>query len=149
MGLADELRGSKVCIDTAPFIYFIEKHPKYMRVIRPVFAHIDTGQIQAITSTITLLEVLVHPYRKKDKALAERYQNILLNSSGLTTLEISHEISKSAASLRASYSIRTPDAIQIAAGLAQTATSFLTNDPDLKKVSEIRVLVLDDYLHGP
>jgi hypothetical protein len=27
MGLVDELRGSRVCIDTAPFIYFIEKDP--------------------------------------------------------------------------------------------------------------------------
>ena len=149
MGLADELRGTRVCIDTALFIYLIEKHPKYLELIKPVFAHIDSGHIQAVTSTITLLEVLVHPCRKKDMALAERYRGILLHSSGLTIIEISHEISQSAASLRASYSIRTPDAIQIAAGLAQTATSFLTNDPDLKKVSEIRVLVLDDYLHGP
>ena len=25
MGLVDELRGLRICIDTAPFIYFIEK----------------------------------------------------------------------------------------------------------------------------
>lgn len=30
MGLVDEFRGSIVCIDTAPFIYFIEKNSKYL-----------------------------------------------------------------------------------------------------------------------
>lgn len=47
--------------------------------------------------------------------------------------------------MRAKYSIRTPDAIQIAVGIIYGATKFLTNDPDLKKISEIEVLVLDDF----
>lgn len=58
MGLVDELQGSRICIDTAPFIYFIEKDPKYLDIIRPLFAEIDAGKIHAVTSTITLLEVL-------------------------------------------------------------------------------------------
>ena len=29
MGLVDELQGSRICIDTAPLLYFIEKDPKY------------------------------------------------------------------------------------------------------------------------
>ena len=52
MGLVDELRGSRICIDTAPFIYFIEKDTKYLNIIRPFFAEIDAGKIDAITSTI-------------------------------------------------------------------------------------------------
>jgi hypothetical protein len=59
MGLVDELRGSRICIDTAPFIYFMEKDPKYLNIIKPVFAEIDAGKIDAITSTVTLIEVLV------------------------------------------------------------------------------------------
>lgn len=37
-------------------------------------------------------------------------------------------------------------AIQIAVGVLYGAEKFLTNDPDLKKVSEIKVLSLGDYL---
>jgi predicted nucleic acid-binding protein len=51
-----------------------------------------------------------------------------------------------ASRLRAKYSMRTPDALQIAVGVLYGATKFLTNDPDLKRVSEIKILVLDDYL---
>jgi predicted nucleic acid-binding protein len=111
-----------------------------------VFVEIDLGNIEAITSTITLLEVLVHPLRVGNETLAGKYREILLFSEGLTTIEILHEISEIASRLRAKYSIRTPDAIQIAVGIRYGASKFLTNDPNLKKVSDIEVLVLDDYL---
>ncbi len=131
MGLVDELRGLRICVDTAPLIYFIEKHPKYLNIVRPVFIEIDAGKIEAITSTITLLEVLVLPFKTKNEKLAERYREILLHSEGLTTFEILHEISEMASKLRARYSIKTPDAIQIAVGVLYGATKFLSNDPDL------------------
>ena len=146
MELIDELRGSRIFIDTAPFIYFIEKHPKYLNVVRPVFIEINDGKIEAITSTITLLEVLVHPFKTKNDILAEKYREIILYSEGLTTFEILHEVSEMSSRLRAEYSIKTPDAIQIAVGMLYGADKFLTNDPDLKKVTDIEVLALDDFL---
>lgn len=146
MGLVEELQGLRVCIDTAPFIYFIEKNIKYHGLLRPVFAGIDSGRIIALTSTITLLEVLVLPLRIKNKDLAERYRELLLYADGLTTYEILHEVSDMASKLRAKYSIRTPDAIQIAVGLIYGADVFLTNDSDLKKIFDIKVLILEDFL---
>lgn len=146
MGLVDELRGSRICIDTAPFIYFIEKDTKYLNIIRPLFAEVDAGKIDAITSTITLLEVLVLPFKTKNESLAEEYREILLNAEGLTTYEIVHEVSELSSKLRAKYGIRTPDAIQIAVGIIYGADAFLTNDANLKKVTDIRVLILEDFL---
>ena len=145
MGLIEELRGQRICLDTAPIIYFIEENEKYRNILRPIFVEIDSGNIEAITSTITLLEVLVHPLRTGNETLAQRYREILLFSANLMTFEISHEISEMASRLRAKYSIRTPDAIQMAVGIQYGATDFLTNDPNLKKVSEIKVFVLADY----
>ena len=146
MGLVDELRGLRICIDTAPFIYFIEKNPKYLGLLRPFFAEINAGKIDALTSTITLLEVLVLPFKTKNESLAEKYRDILLYAEGLTTFEIFHEVSELSAKLRAKYSIRTPDAIQIAVGIIYGADAFLTNDSGLKKVSDIRVVILEDFL---
>ena len=117
MGLVDELRGSRICIDTAPFIYFIEKDPKYLNIVRPLFAEIDAGKIDAVTSTITLLEVLVLPFKTENESLAKEYREILLHAEGLTTYEIGHEVSELSSKLRAEYAIRTPDAIQIAVGI--------------------------------
>jgi len=146
MGLVDELRGSRICIDTALFIYFIEKDPKYLNIIRPLFTEIDAGKIDAVTSTITLLEVLVLPFKTGNESLAEEYREILLHAEGLTTYEIVHAVSELSSKLRAKYAIRTPDAIQIAVGIKYGADTFLTNDSDLKKVKGIRVVILEDFL---
>jgi predicted nucleic acid-binding protein len=146
LGLVDQLRGLRVCIDTAPIIYFIEKNQRYLNVVRPVFAEIDAGRIEAITSTITLLEVLVQPIKANNSRLAEKYREVLLSSEGLTTYEILHKVSEMSSELRAKYSIKTPDAIQVAISILYGANKFITNDPALKKVSDIDVLVLDDFL---
>jgi predicted nucleic acid-binding protein len=145
LGLVEQLRGQRVCIDTAPIIYFIEKHPKYMNLLHPLFIEIDAGNIEAITSTITLLEVLVLPLRNNNEILAEQYREILLYSEGLTTFEIFHEVSELAANLRAKHNIKTPDALQISTGITYKANLFLTNDPSLKRIPDIKVLVLDDF----
>ena len=99
MGLTPLLAGKKIFIDTAPIIYFIEKNSRYHDVVKPVIALIDARQAQGVTSTITLLEVLVHPLRDGNKKLADKYKAILLSATGLLTLEISHEISERAALL--------------------------------------------------
>ncbi len=146
MGLTEQLDGLSICIDTAPFIYFIERNSVYLNLVRPVFAKIDAGEIEAITSTITLLEVLIHPFRTNDVMLAEKYRQILLYSESVTTFEILNEISEMASKLRAKYSIKAPDALQISTGIFYGADKFLTNDTDLKRVDEIEVLVLNDFI---
>ena len=144
MGLVERLTGQRVCIDTAPFIYYIERKEKYSAFLNPLFDEIAAGNIDAFTSAITLIEVLVHPFRTGNTALAEKYRDILLNAEGLTTFGIHHEISFEAARLRASYAIKTPDAIQIATGKVYGADTFVTNDAGLRKIPEINVLLLDD-----
>jgi predicted nucleic acid-binding protein len=104
------------------------------------------GKIDAITSTVTLSEVLVLPFKMKNETLAEKYREILLYSDGLTTFEIFHDVSELSSRLRAKYSIRTPDAIQIAVGIIYGADTFLTNDSSLKRVIDIKIVVLEDFL---
>jgi len=130
------------------FYLFHEKDPKYLNIVRPIFAEIDAGNIEALTSTITLLEVLVLPFKTINESLAEEYREILLHSEGLTTYEIVHEVSELAAKLRVKYTIRTPDAIQMAVGILYGADTFLTNDSGLKKVKDIKVVTLEDFLGG-
>lgn len=70
MGFLDDIQGQIVALDTAPLIYFIEQHPTYHPVVRPLLAALAMGEFTAVTSTITLLETLVHPLRTKQLALA-------------------------------------------------------------------------------
>ena len=59
----DALRGATVGLDTAPLIYFIERHPTYVEKPRPFFAATERCEFQLATSFVTLLEVLVRPLR--------------------------------------------------------------------------------------
>jgi predicted nucleic acid-binding protein len=146
MGWVDALQGQVIALDTAPLIYFIEEHPTYLPIIDSFFKKLDKGSIRVVTSVITLSEVLVKPLREGDTQLAQQYRDILLNIEGLTTVEISVAIAEKVAQLRSQYSLRTPDAIQIATALESGATALLTNDIRLPVLSNLQMLVLDKLI---
>jgi predicted nucleic acid-binding protein len=50
--------------------------------------------------------------------------------------------------LRATYRLRTVDAVQIATALEHGATAFLTNDRRLRHVDEVTITLLGDHLTG-
>ena len=66
----EKLYGTTVGLDTAPLIYFIEKHPVYLQLVRPFFLDLELGDFEVVTSTLTLTEVLVHPYKFGNQRLA-------------------------------------------------------------------------------
>ncbi|MCZ7673781.1 MAG: PIN domain-containing protein [Chloroflexi bacterium] len=144
MGVLEELVGTAVGLDTTPLIYFIEKNPTYHPLVRPFFVALAEGQFTVVTSTITLVETLVHPIRTNHHEIAQRYREILLNTTGLTMYDISPDIAQKAAQIRANHNIRTPDAIQLATAVQGGATFFLTNDLALRKFPDIKVIVVDD-----
>ncbi|MFH1580567.1 MAG: PIN domain-containing protein [Pseudomonadota bacterium] len=141
----NDLRGKTVGLDTAPLIYFIEENQTYLEAVRIFFEAMDRGDFAVVTSTVTLLEVLVHPLRSNNRELAAEYRDILLNSR-LMTLEVSNTIAEQAAQLRATHNIRTPDAIQISAALNAGASHFFTNDVRLPAISSIQIISLDSLI---
>jgi predicted nucleic acid-binding protein len=143
MEWVDALRGRTVGLDTAPFIYLIEEHPKYLPLVDPFFQALDRGEIRVVTSTITLLELLVHPLRKRNVELAVLYRTVLLNAAGLETLPVTAAIAEQAAAIRAEFGLPAPDAIQIATAVSAGATAFVTNDRGIPAVGPIRLIQLD------
>lgn len=142
--LAHALQGvQRLAVDTAPIIYFIEANPRYDALVTEVFRRIAAGVPEGLCSVMTLTEVLVHPLRQGNRQLAQEYTNLLLASPHFSTVPIDATTAKTAADLRARYNLRTPDAIQIAAALEQGCEAFLTNDATLARVTDLRVLVLD------
>lgn len=139
------LRGNTVGLDTAPLIYFIEENPTYIDAVKYFFEAMERGDFTVVTSTVTLLEVLIHPLRSNNTLLAKEYRDILLNSE-LITVDVSSTIAEQAAHLRALHNIRTPDAIQISAALYSGATHFFTNDIRLPEIPAIQILSLDSLV---
>ena len=143
--IADALSNvTRLALDTVALIYFVEEHPDYIARVDQVFHRIDQGEMEAVTSILTLTEVLVQPIRKGDASLRERYRTLLLHSRHFRTLPIESAIAVRAADIRARYGLRTPDALQIATALESGCDAFLTNDLRLRRIVEIPVLLLDD-----
>lgn len=138
------LRGKTVALDTAPLIYFIERNRQYRNILRPFFAAVAKGDTRIVTSTLTLMEVLVHPLRHGNELLAHRYSDILLSSPNVTTVPITSAIAKTAAQLRATTSLKTPDAIQLATAITEKVDVLLTGDRDFRSSSTLPVFRVSD-----
>lgn len=135
---------SLIAFDTAPIINFVEANPVYDALVSEIFQKVDDGEIIAVTSVISLCEVLVHPIRNKNQSLRKRHRDILQNSPNFFTKSINPSIAEVAAGLRADYNLRTPDALQIATALENNCEAFLCNDKGLKRITELKILVLDE-----
>jgi predicted nucleic acid-binding protein len=145
MKLAEALDGvTALGIDTAPLIYFVEGHATFLELMRVVIQRIDAGQITGYSSVVTLTEVLTQPLRQGNPTLEVEYRTLLLNSRNFILLAITAEIAELAAELRARHNLRTPDALQIAAALYSGCQAFLTNDQELARVSDLRIIVLGE-----
>ncbi len=89
------------------------------------------------------------PIEAGDVELAKRFSEFLKFGKNISLIEISETMADRAGRLRGRYSgLRTVDAVQISAAMEVQADAFLTNDARLKKIKEIKVLVLKDHQRG-
>ncbi len=147
MGLKEDLAPGPTALDTAIFIYYIEENQTFLPLVAPIFEDVAEGRREVVTSSLTLLEVLVVPFRAGNLALADRYEAALSRSKGVRLVSITNAQLRMAAQLRAVHpSVRTPDALQLAAALSAGCRSFVTNDRDLPEVPGLDVVQLRRYL---
>jgi predicted nucleic acid-binding protein len=141
------IEGKLVAFDSAPLIYYLEKHPRYLHLSRELFGAIQRQAAIGLTSILTLLEVLVVPLRAGRESVANDNRRVLIHTKGLTLYPVDHAIGERAAKIRADNAwLRTPDALQIATAVEHGAQVIVTNDNRWKRLREIPVVVFDDYL---
>ena len=115
-------------MDTSVFIYHVEESEKYFPLTDPIFRWVEGPRPAAVTSTITLLEVLVQPYRLGELDRVNKFYVLLSTFPHLEWVPPDLQIADVAARLRADPKLRTPDAIQAATALCSGATGFVSND---------------------
>lgn len=139
-------RHSRVALDTCVFIYQLEANPRYLPLTDPLFARLEGPGVEAVTSTITMTELLVQPHREPTDARATAIYALLSTYPHLTWIAPDLEVADLAARLRATHGLRTPDALQAATGLRGGATAFVTNDKAFQRITGIETLLLDSLL---
>ncbi len=147
MIITDSLQGvTRLFLDTAPIIYYVEQNPQYLASVRLVFQQISNDLLIAVASPITLAECLVRPYILGESEVQQNFIELITNTNNIEYVPITAQnVALEAAQMRAKYNLKLPDAFQIAVALAANCDAFFTNDAIFKRVTEIRVLVLDDF----
>lgn len=72
------------------------------------------------------------------------FQELLVRGAFTEFVTISEAIAVDAARLRATYNVTLADALQLATAVAARCDAFLTNDKQLKRVPDIRILVVEE-----
>ena len=139
-------RHQKVGLDTNVFIFQLEENPRYRELTDLIFTWLEGPQAQAVTSTITMLELLVQPYRFAALDRVNTFYALLSTYPHLEWVAPTLTVADRAARLRAEYNLQTPDALQAATSLISQATGFISNDTAFRKVKEFETLILDDLL---
>lgn len=134
-----------VYLDTPVIIYTVEANPTYYSLLQPLWLKFQTGEIELVTSELTLMETLVLPLRNANTTLVSDY-DLLLSSSEIQLVPITLPVLRNAANLRATTSLKTPDAIHAATALGKGCTLFLTNDSGFRNVPSLPVVILSEVL---
>jgi len=139
-------RHRSIALDTSVVIYAVEGHPKYLELSHRIFHWIQHPAGKAVTSTITMVEALVRPYRLHDIAAVNKFYALLLTYPHLDWIQPTLAIADRAAHMRAQYNLRTPDALQAATAVTAGATALISNDAIFRRISDLEIAILDEML---
>ena len=138
---------NKVFVDTSLFIYLLEDHKEYGDKVASFINYCTTNEISLSTSTITYMEFCVKPYELARHDVIRIFK-ALLTELDFCLQEITLPVADKAAKLRSQYQgLRSMDALQISAAIHCQCDKFITNDKRLKPISEIEIMLIDDWSH--
>lgn len=135
----------KIFIDTAPFIYLMEGHERFVVKIEKIVNDCIENNIQIATSVITYTEFCVKPYELNEVNIIKAF-NDLIKELNIKVYDINIEIADVASRFRAKYNfLKGMDSIQIATAIFSNSDIFITNDKKLKRIPEIKVMLVDEW----
>lgn len=135
-----------IALDSICFIYFFEANLHYGPLVKSIFSSVTSRKIRAVTSVITMAEVMVASsdiQTDDDKAY---FRQQLLTMKNLSFRDVDLRLSEQAANLRSYYKLKLADAIQLATAITSETQLFVTNDSIFRRVKELKVVILNDYV---
>jgi predicted nucleic acid-binding protein len=96
------------------------------------------------------MELTVHPWRLGRTEVAQSYESLLVHFPNLFLADVTRDVARRAAQLRASYGLHPVDALHTATALVNNASAYVTNDKRLTRLNKLlEVVFLDDYIGSP
>lgn len=107
---------------------------------------VEDGHFVAMTSELTLAEVLVVPIQEGDDDLVGSYQSVIATGDSLEVAAVDRNILKEAATLRAMRrSLKLPDAIHVATARLAGCRYIVSDDRRLPFAPGVQLVQLGPY----
>ncbi len=134
----------RVFLDSAPVIYFVERHPVYCSILEPVFRRFEAGDLVPVTSPITLAECLVLPMKQGRADVIEAFLELMGGDPSSVFVPIQRDTARIAADIRSSHNLTLTDAFQVASALQGNCDALLTNDKNLSTITDVKVVLVEE-----
>ena len=139
-----DFKYERIFFDTAPYIYLLDYNDTYRENTIRIFEHCLSHEKQMLTSTVTIEEFCVKPYRDDDIKLIKDFKRFLIDTE-IKIIQIDEEIAHKAAMIRAKYkSFKAMDSLQLAAAIIVGCDLFITNDKQLRQIKDLNILVISE-----
>ena len=134
-----------IYLDAAAFIYSVERIEPYRTLLDPVWRQAQSGQLTVVSSELVVLETLVKPLRDGNRALEGLFR-LLFDSNEVRLVPATLSLWEQAAAIRATTRLKTPDSLHAASAIQAECNLFITNDSDFRRVPDLPVMVLKDFI---
>jgi len=141
--LKGESERLRVILDTKPIIKLFAQEEGWEKV-REILAKIEEGEIEGAISVVTLTEIYYKYLREGRPDLAKARTDTLRYAIYLRKLEIEEETAIKAGEFKGKYNIPIADAFIAASAYLEDLT-IISDDPDFKKIKEIKTLNEEEF----
>jgi predicted nucleic acid-binding protein len=130
----------RVYPDTAVIVYLVEFPPGFGPAAEAKL--LSLGAVSLVSTELARMESLVVPVRTGDTTLVQEFEDFFARHIS-QWVPLDRTVFDRAVAVRAAYrTIKTPDAIHLAAAIVSGCDVFLTNDHALAAFPDIRVEVI-------
>ena len=129
-GLEKSVKGKRILVDTNIIIYLTDGIPPYLPLSRRLFEMIESGDVFAFFSIISIAEVMQGPLRRGLKSNAMEVRDYLLNFPNTACQEIDFNVlEKIGVDKQIDWvKLRTLDSLIIACGIKNAVDRIVSND---------------------
>lgn len=138
--------GRRVLLDTNVVIYFLENSPVFGPAAKGLFRLIEAGRLQGRLSVVSVLELVVKPFKTGSERLLRDVELFLNHFPHLRLLDVTRPVAVKAAQVRAATGLKTPDAILVATAALHDCALVGNDRTWTGKELGITHLYLGDYL---
>lgn len=135
----------RIMLDTKPLIKLFAEEQGW-EAVRDILSLIEAGELEACVSVVTLTEVYYKYSQEGRQDLAQTRTEQIRCASHLKKCPIDEETAIKAGQFKGKYGIPIADAFIAATAHSEGAT-IISDDPDFRKVSEVKVLTETEFHH--